>query len=461
MPIAFSRPGKRGGRENRPLFRAGCFVLLTTAFLVLWIGAVAVMNWLRPSVIIGLSYGEASQGLNPNKTRFSTSQFLQQDILEEVKRRGNLERISVEELRDALEVTPLTPEKTVSYKHPYIATEYKLICRGHKLLGKADPRKVTALTAQVFQEKYGEYYVRKRDVLKLNFQELRDVDYLDAGYILGTRADNIQDYALMCQAESYAFLSENTGETFASIARKAGNLKDRSLESFEAFVLKNGISRDKAGYIGKLNYENEMLDIDYRKSLAGNQVMLEAIDLYERDMARIVLIPTLDDDGEFYMSRTKLGVDYFADEAKKSMERAAQLSLKMETNGHFIDSLAQNKSSQTAAIKADAMAEAIKGQLDQLAGTLVETVEELDAKQARQYVVVSAPPAAFFQAYAIKKGILFSALSAFALLAFLKMASAGMVLAGIAPAGKGTSRDDMGEGGRKNGKKGGGRREGA
>ena len=53
---------------------------------------------------------------------------------------------------------------------------------------------------------------------------------------------------------------------------------------------------------------------------------IEAIDMYDAFMTRFVLIPTYDTEQEFYMSRTKVGVDYFAEEAKELLEEATELA---------------------------------------------------------------------------------------------------------------------------------------
>ena len=62
---------------------------------------------------------------------------------------------------------------------------------------------------------------------------------------------------------------------------------------------------------------------------------LNAINTYERDMASIFLVPTRDEEGEFYMGRTKVGVDNFAVEAESFMESASNLQKIIETNNYI------------------------------------------------------------------------------------------------------------------------------
>lgn len=69
-----------------------------------------------------------------------------------------------------------------------------------------------------------------------------------------------------------------------------------------------------------MQYVNYRLDTSQRKDMAAHDVRIEAINMYNAYMTRFVLIPTYDVDKEFYMSKTKVGVDYFADEAKEYLE---------------------------------------------------------------------------------------------------------------------------------------------
>ena len=96
-----------------------------------------------------------------------------------------------------------------------------------------------------------------------------------------------------------------TGETFASLSQKISNF-DIDLERFSSFVLQNGLSKDSEAYKTRLDYQNRLLDTDHQKRLAAYDIRLEAIDMYDEQMARIVLVPTNDETQEFYMSKTKI-----------------------------------------------------------------------------------------------------------------------------------------------------------
>ncbi len=53
--------------------------------------------------------------------------------------------------------------------------------------------------------------------------------------------------------------------------------------------------------------------------MAAYDVRLEAINLLHEQMARVVLVPSTDMGHELYMSRTKIGVDNFAQRGTTSI----------------------------------------------------------------------------------------------------------------------------------------------
>ena len=100
--------------------------------------------------------------------------------------------------------------------------------------------------------------------------------------------------------------------------------------------------------------------------MAAYNVRLEAIDLYDSQMARIVLVPTSDQSEEFYMSRTKIGVDYFADEADVALQTATDLQVEMDNNTYARNQLAASAAGANAYETVEVMLNEMKAQLTSL-----------------------------------------------------------------------------------------------
>ena len=87
------------------------------------------------------------------------------------------------------------------------------------------------------------------------------------------------------------------------------------------------------------------MDYEQQKALAGFNVRTDAIQLYAEEMTRIVLVPTWDTEGEYYMGRTKVGIDQLSIEAEQYSQQAADYSKEMETNRSVIQSYSASGSS--------------------------------------------------------------------------------------------------------------------
>ena len=221
-------------------------------------------------------------------------------------------------------------------------------------------------------------YTRKTIVLEPDFDELAELDYLDIDGWFDVQTKAIEDYAWALSSENSTYQSATTGETFYSIAEKAKNYREVQLERYNSYILTYGIAKNKPQYIAKLNYDNKITSIDYLKNVSTHEINLEAIDLYERDMATVVLVPSEDTDGKYYMSRTKIGVDYFADEAETSMKTAAQQQLQVETNNYTIQQMQAVNATAEQTAQADKMVEIVnflndKGVRNMLGGKMTHS----------------------------------------------------------------------------------------
>ncbi len=178
---------------------------------------------------------------------------------------------------------------------------------------------------------------------------------------------------------------------FASLSQKISNFIDIELERYEAFVLENGLAGNRTTYQSRMQYANRRLDVSKRKEIAAHDVRIEAINMYNAYMTRFVLIPTYDTNKEFYMSKTKVGVDYFADEAKEHLESATKLVEEMEHNSYAARQIGASTALYT---QADQQIEALKAELLNLAAQSRELCSTYVKEKRDGYIQVSfAPPA--------------------------------------------------------------------
>ena len=382
--------GVRGALDRTAGKRRKLAALGALFFAICLAARLASAFW-TPGMLMVFSYEEAARGQNPNVTRFNESNILSDDILEQVIQRGGLE-LSVDQLSGCLSIsTPLDGEKLdVSQESGLkISTEYHVRCSERVSLYRTDPKTVLNLLADVYWENFVRNYAENDSILDLSFEKLEDIEYLDVKDYLEMQANKLRNYLPGYSAESSSFRAEGNEETFASLSQKISNFIDIELERYEAFVLENGLAGDRTTYQSRMQYANRRLDVSKRKEMAAHDVRIEAINMYNAYMTRFVLIPTYDTDKEFYMSKTKVGVDYFADEAKEHLEFATKLVEEMEHNTYASQQIGGSSASASLYDQAEQRIEALKTELLHLAAQSRELCGAYVQEKRDGYIQVS------------------------------------------------------------------------
>lgn len=382
--------GLRGRMEYLAGKKKKMAVAGMVCFLIGFAGNIASRLW-TPDMLMVFNYEEASRGQNPNATRFNESNILSEHILEKVIQRGGL-RLSVEQLSGFLALsTPLDAQKLdVDQESDLkISTEYRVRCSGLVSLYHTSPKAVLSLLADVYWEDFVLNYAENDSILNLTFEELEGMEYLDVKDYLKMQANKLRNYLPGYSSESSSFRALGSEETFSSLSQKIANFIDIELERYEAFALENSLSKDRATYQSRMQYANHLLDTDRKKDMAAYDVRIEAINIYNAFMTRFVLIPTYDENKEFYMSKTKVGVDYFADEAKEHLESATKLVEEIEHNTHASQQLGRAQASQDVCAQADERIEKLKAELINLAAQCRELCSAYVREKRDGYIQIS------------------------------------------------------------------------
>ena len=351
----------------------------------------------------------ASKVLTPNGTTLDVSEILSDEVLENAILEKQLGNLSPDELKDTLRVNNVKQRDNISADNLYVSTEYTISYRASDKTVSIDKDILVRAIADAYYDYFVSRYGKKTDILENDYSEIYNLDYLDINSYMQGRADAIIEYMEMCRKENSTFVSEATEESFGSVRDKAKNFKSVSLDRNKAYILKYGISKDKEQYISRLNYGNRMTNVEYMKNLASYRVRLSAIERYDGDITRAVLVPTRDEDGEFYQSRTKIGTDYFADEANKHLRFATGNQLAIETNNYYIESISAAEGGDSHRKKADDMVENLKAELTEISRLAVETVRDYEARTTNGYISFSVQDDRDFMRSCLKKTMLYAA----------------------------------------------------
>lgn len=284
-----------------------------------------------------------------------------------------------------------------------------MVFRPDAKTSKIDGVLLMELLAETYYQDFLDSYSENDSILELSLDGLGDLDYLDQEEYLEVNALHLQRYINQYRNENSNYRDPDTGETFASLSEKIGNFIDIELERFQSFVLQNGLSKDRAGYGTRLDYTNRLLETNYQKNMASYDVRLEAIDMYDDQMARIVLVPTNDESEEFYMSRTKIGTDYFAEEADSALEAAVNLKEQIDFNIYTKGQMEVSAADEAVYEQADQMADRLTGELGNLAEQSQKLSDAYIEEKRNGYLKIGTAQSAFEDQADLANGVLYSA----------------------------------------------------
>ncbi len=308
--------------------------------------------------IVSLNYSEASQALNSNGTRYNMNEIICDEVVEKAIQKGALENVSVEQLKKCLVVYPCVQGDANDKAKYHISTEFAVEYHASKQTSHLDSENVIKLITTAYKEYYIEKYT---DNFSLSSEKpkFEEMEYMDIVSYLDKESMAVLNYLYGMAQKNPSFVTENKS-TFNSIAGKVHQFKETQInQNLKSLILQNGIARNKSDYIDRLSYHNKNIDFDRQKNDASYNLCNQAIDMYSEEMTRIVLVPTWDKTGKYYMGRTKVGIDELSVLATSFSDFVASNEKEIMDNKLVIDKIASNNESDSLYASADSLIDSI------------------------------------------------------------------------------------------------------
>ena len=305
------------------------------------------------SAVLTLNYEEATKGLYPNQTRYSISLIKSKPVLERAIEKGGLKNVDAEDLAANITARGNTIHNIRSGKEGEyrIATSYVITYEKNPEIKRMDAKQVLNLIMQSYKEIFYENYTYSEKDLSYDWTECEKLEYVEVADLFIKESNKIQKYLHSRTAESGTFCSDTTQETFASLKELIDNFINVDLEKYTAYIKQSGLSKNRDRYVNKINFQNYLLKQDYDTYMAEYKNRLKAIDIYDSALTAVVLVPTVDTQQEFYMSRTKVGIDYQAEAAESANSKANDINKQIQENEYIINqvkSISQGEKSKIA-----------------------------------------------------------------------------------------------------------------
>ena len=252
-----------------------------------------------------LNYSEASQGLNPNRTRFTTTDLTSDEVLQSTLYNAGLEgQMTVEQLRKAITVEP-TDVTNVSSSENYITTSCSISLQLEEPCQHLTAATLLRIFCGSYKDYFMEHYGENQSVFSCTMPDYFDTEPYLRLKSLTLRADQLDRYLTARVCENKSYQDATTGNTFLNLSKQIQNVINYEIPRIQAYILRGGLSADVSSLTAMLQYKLQIEQLDYQEQMAYYNSDNLGIGLYDESMSDIVMIPTLDENSEFYMSRTK------------------------------------------------------------------------------------------------------------------------------------------------------------
>lgn len=377
-------------------------IFKTAKYLNLWVvissvvltGVFGVFNhlYLRQTVhaIISLNYSEASQALNSNGTRYNMGEIICDEVVERAIKKGALEGVTVKQLKDCLSVYPCVQGGVEDESQYHISTEFGVEYHASNETAHLDSENVIKLITVAYKEYYIEKYT---DNFSLDTSgekpDFDKMEYMDIVLYLDKETQSILNYLYGMAGKNPSFVTQNNS-TFNSISGKVYQFKETQIsENLRSLILQNGIVRDHEGYIDRLSYQNKNTDFDRQRNSASFDVCNKAIARYSEEMTRVVLVPTWDESGKYYMGRTKVGIDELSVQAASFSDNVATNEKQIMDNNLVTQKMSANKTNSSMYQSADELVNNIYDSIKKFEKEAVTAGREYSNYRMNQCIAVS------------------------------------------------------------------------
>ena len=385
--------------EDANIFKRILFIVLSNIKTIVVLMCVFVFislivtytgSFNKKSVVLSLNYEEASKGQNPNLTRYNVYELKSDRVMERVISNAGLQDVlTPTELSKHIDIAENSSGKTIDPNDSstyYISTSYTVSYRMNREIKNISVDDMMTLICKSYNDMFHEEYVGTKSVLKYDLGDIDGKEYIEIAKLFTNKSDQMLRYIQQRIEENATYRSEITGQSFQTIKKMIQNVQNYSIKKYSAFVLESGLSRNKDHYIRTLNYKNDMLNIKYQKFMIDYNVRKQQVQDYDSAMIGTVMVPSINEKQEYYMSRTNTGTDYLTKEADYSLSQGNAVDRDIIDNNDIIAKVNASTADEESYKKADELIKTVDEELKQVANTADTTDKEYIKHTTKDYL---------------------------------------------------------------------------
>lgn len=369
-------------------------VVLVCVLAVVWTGFSYMGSFGRRTVVLSLNYEEASKGQNPNMTRYNVFELKSDKVMNRVIEYAGLQDIvTPEEMANNIDIRENSSGKTIDpldNSTYYISTSYTLTYHKNKQIHNISMDDMMELICKAYNDTFHEEYVGIKSVLRYDLGDISNMEYIEIARQFTKKSDQMLRYIQQRIEENATFRSDITGQSFQTIKKRVQNVQSYSIKKFYSFALESGLSRNRDHYMRTLNYKNDMYDIKYKKFMIDYNVRKQGVQNYDSAMIGTVMVPSINERREYYMSRTNIGTDYLTLDADYSLSQASEVQREKIENEDIIAKVGSSNVDQSEYDKAEELIKSVDNELKDVANLADATDKDYIKHTTKDYLTFKA-----------------------------------------------------------------------
>ncbi|MCR4718439.1 MAG: hypothetical protein K5768_02270 [Firmicutes bacterium] len=358
----------------------------------------------QKSMIVEFNYPGSEKGLNPDGSVFEISNLKSDEVLDRAREYMGSDKYGYDNefLRSRIFITPkitsqsldriisnIQNDKTTAY----LSTTFYVYYSQKNKLSKNESTRFMESLAKAYTDYWSEKYSENNDILSYNADSYNfdDTDYTEIYLILNNKVNSMIDYIRAHQKENRAFYSEEEMNLGMAL-KKLESFRDINLEKFYAMIVQNAISKDNYEYIKRIRYLLESNSLEYSKLKAASECSKKSIEEYDRKISSVAFVPSIDSKNNYYMSRTKTGLDDLAKQSYQDGVSAYRILQSMSEYSNLYNKFSKvTKSSEENRNMADKMVSDLSSELADISKEILKTDNEYLEHKTMDYMSIRLP----------------------------------------------------------------------
>ncbi|MCH5210667.1 MAG: hypothetical protein J1F01_06840 [Oscillospiraceae bacterium] len=346
------------------------------------------------SIVLSLNYEQASKGQNPNLTRYNIYELKSEEVMQKALAYAGLQDVlTPSELSENIDIAENNSGKVIDPLDEntyYISTSYTIKYRRNREIKNISTDDMVALICKAYNDVFHEEYVGTTSVLQYDLGDIDGMEYIEIARLFNNKADQMIRYIEQRIQENATYRSNLTGQSFQTIRRMLQNVEAYSIKKYYSFALESGLSRNRDHYIRTLNYHNEdVLGIKYQKFMIDYNIRKETVQNYDSAMIGTVMVPSVNERNEYYMSRTNIGTDYLTRDADFSLQQGSLVERDILENNDIIAKVSASNVEESEYQKAEELIVNVDNELKNVANIADTTDKDYIKHTTKDYLTFS------------------------------------------------------------------------